>query len=407
VGLGPIRPGRVEAGPRAQGKTPLPRPDLRRPYAPRRRNNPYCAPEPASHRLRRADGLPVWAGPARTLGSMRRPWWSLRLRVLGWTAAGIAAFAALAWFLMFCMPGSSFQGRVPQLDPAGETLRAELEADVTHLASGIGERSIARPKALAMAAEYLDDAFRSCGLTPTRETWTAQGVELANLIAEIPGNRSDQIVIVGAHYDSVTGSPGANDNATGVAALVALARRLAGSHPARTIRFIAFSGEEPPCFQTPDMGSAVHALRCRGRNERVVAMLSLESLGCWRDGAGTQEYPITGLEMILPDRGNFVSFVSDLGARGLVRDSIGAFREAALVPSEGAALPDFVPGVDWSDHASFRRLGYPAVMVTDTAIFRDSAYHQHRDTPDRVDFDRLAHTTQGLVHVVRRLAGVQ
>ena len=176
-------------------------------------------------------------------------------------------------------------------------------------------------------------------------TFVAEDYTCANVIAELRGT-SDEIVILGAHYDTVDESPGADDNASGVAALLALARTFAHTTPRRTIRFVAFANEEPPYFMTEWMGSYQYAQRCHQRGEKVVAMLSLESLGYFRDEAGSQQYPAS-LEHVYPTTANFIAFASNLGSRGLLRDCIDVFRAHATIPSEGGALPEAVPGVAW------------------------------------------------------------
>ncbi len=211
---------------------------------------------------------------------------------------------------------------------------------------------------------------------------------------------------MGAHYDTVLDSPGADDNASGVAALLAIARELASrpQPPARTVRLVAFANEEPPHFQTPRMGSLVYARRARERGDRIVAMLSLESIGYYSDAPGSQRYPLFLLGWIYPSRGDFLAFVGDVGARALVRRAIASFRRHAALPSEGAAVPGFVPGVLWSDHWSFREAGYPAIMVTGTAPFRNPHYHEPSDRPETLDYDRLARATAGLARVIDALA---
>jgi Zn-dependent M28 family amino/carboxypeptidase len=208
-------------------------------------------------------------------------------------------------------------------------------------------------------------------------------------------------VVVGAHYDTVPGSPGADDNASAVAALIELAGMLRGEP--LPIRFVAFANEEVPYFLGTEMGSFVSARRSRERGEKLRAMLSLEMLGYYRDAPGSQSYP-PPLGLFYPDRADFVAFVGDLGARRLVRRSIALFRKHGKMPSEGVAAPSFVPGVTWSDHWSFRSHGYPAVMVTDTAFNRYPHYHLPSDTPEKLDYERLARVTLGLAEVLRELA---
>lgn len=241
------------------------------------------------------------------------------------------------------------------------------------------------------------------GLAVTRQTFLVEGNPCHNLEVERVGTaHPSEIIVVGAHYDSAFGTPGANDNGSGVASLLALARRLRNHQPARTLRLVWFANEEPPHFQGADMGSVRYADRARQRGENIVAMLSLETLGYYSDEPGSQEYPGV-LQAAYPDTGNFIAFVGDTDSRALVHRVLAAFRALTTFPSEGAALPDALPGVGWSDHWAFWRHGYPAVMVTDTAPFRYTHYHTTKDTPDRLDYARLARVVHGIDHVVREL----
>jgi Zn-dependent M28 family amino/carboxypeptidase len=211
----------------------------------------------------------------------------------------------------------------------------------------------------------------------------------------------DALIVVGAHYDTVPGSPGADDNASAVAALIELAALLA---PERLpIRFVAFANEEAPYFMGPEMGSFNSASRSRVNGERLRAMFSLEMLGYYRDTPGTQRYPAL-FRLFYPDRADFIAFVGDLGARSLVRRAVASFRRNAAFPAEGVAAPAFIPGVTWSDHWSFRSQGFPAVMVTDTAFYRYPHYHLPSDTPEKLDYERMAHVTLGLAAMLRDLA---
>jgi Zn-dependent M28 family amino/carboxypeptidase len=202
----------------------------------------------------------------------------------------------------------------------------------------------------------------------------------------------------------VTGAPGANDNGSGVAGVLALARRFAGKPCARTLRFVAFVNEEPGHFQTELMGSWVYARRCKERGDRIAAMVSLETIGCFFHEPGTQSYPAPGLGLCYPTTGNFIAFVGDLSSRKLVRRAIGSFRRGAEFPSEGAALPASIPGIGWSDHWAFWQHGYPAIMVTDTAPFRYPHYHLRSDTPEQLDYDSMSRVIFGLEKVVAELA---
>ena len=223
-----------------------------------------------------------------------------------------------------------------------------------------------------------------------------------NIEAEIHG-ASPEIVLVGAHYDSVFGAPGANDNGTGVAALLALARRFAGKQTQHTLRFVAFVNEEPPYFQTPQMGSLVYAGRCKARGDRIAAMISLETIGYFSDAPRSQKYPVAALGAFYPKVGNFIGIVGNVRSRWLVRRAIAEFRKEGKIPTEGAALPAFIAGVGWSDQWSFWQHGYPGIMITDTAPFRYPHYHEATDTPDKLDYDRFALVVSSAEKLIRSL----
>ncbi len=230
------------------------------------------------------------------------------------------------------------------------------------------------------------------------------GKTCANIEFEIPG-RGPEIIVIGAHYDSVFGSPGANDNGSGVAALLALARRFAARPPgARTLRFVAFTNEEPGHFQTEAMGSWVYASRCRARGDQIAGMISLETVGYFSNAPGSQKFPMLGLKAFYPSAGNFIAFVSNLSSRSLLRRVLRTFRASATLPSEGAALPAAVPGVGWSDHWAFWQHGYPALMITDTAPFRYPHYHARTDTPEKLDYESMARLVSALEKVINDLA---
>jgi Zn-dependent M28 family amino/carboxypeptidase len=209
--------------------------------------------------------------------------------------------------------------------------------------------------------------------------------------------------VIGAHYDSVAGTAGANDNASGVAALLELGRLLKKTKPERTVRLVAFVNEEPPWFQTEEMGSLVYARRAKKRGERIVAMLALETIGCYSDLPKSQHYPAP-FNMFYPDTGNFIAFVGNLRSRSLLRRAIGTFRATTPFPSEGVAAPESISGIGWSDHWSFWQEGYPALMVTDTAPFRYLHYHESEDTPEKLDYERMARVVTGLGRVAMELA---
>lgn len=311
-----------------------------------------------------------------------------------------------AWFSTIWMPGKSYGGSMPPLTQREATLQKVLQQEVEKLSGEIGEHNYSQYQNLVAAVNFLEASLAASGYQVQQQGYQVANQTFYNLEVEIKGtNRSDEIVIIGAHYDSVFGSPGANDNGTGAAAVLELAHAFAGKKTSRTLRFVEFVNEEPPFFWTGNMGSVVYAKRCRDRDEKVVAMLSLETIGYYSNEEGSQEYPFP-LNLFYPSTGNFIGFIGNLASGNLVREAIASFRRHAKYPSEGAALPDKVPGVGWSDQWAFWQQGYPGIMVTDTAPYRYPYYHTSADTPDKVDYERMARVVAGLEGVVADLAGV-
>ncbi|MCX5887331.1 MAG: M28 family peptidase [Proteobacteria bacterium] len=315
----------------------------------------------------------------------------------------LALVCLWGWSSMIRMPGKSYTGSLPPLLPKEAELSQMLREDVEMLAGQIGPRNLYCSQALSQAADFIETRLKESGYTVMRETFACEGKPCRNLIVEVRGTHlPGEIILIGAHYDSAGDSPGANDNATGVAALLALAHTFSKEKPACTLRFVAFTNEEPPFYKSESMGSRVHAKGCRKRKEKVVAMVSLETIGYYSDVKGSQLYP-PPLSPFYPSTGNFIAFVGNLSSRKLLRQVITSFRRNALFPSEGAALPSWIPGVDWSDHWSFWKEDYPAVMITDTAPFRYPEYHSPYDRPDNIDYERLARVVVGIEKVIREL----
>ena len=280
----------------------------------------------------------------------------------------------------------------------------QLRAHVRMLAETIGERNLWRHRALERTADYILGNLEANGYAPRRQTYEVSRLPVSNIDAALAGAlRSVEILVVGAHYDTVNGCPGANDNATGVAAMLELARRFAGHPRPRTIRFAAFVNEEPPFYRTEQMGSLVYARAAKERREQVIGMLSLETIGYYSEAPGSQQYP-TPVALLYPDVGNFIGFVANIQSARLLMKARRAFKRRTPFPLQSAALPDMIPGVGWSDHWAFWEAGYRAMMVTDTAPFRYPWYHTAADTPDKIDYDKLAHVVDGLEAVVDALA---
>ncbi|MGE0384352.1 MAG: M28 family peptidase [Gammaproteobacteria bacterium] len=280
--------------------------------------------------------------------------------------------------------------------PSLADLERRLRMHVDVLAGDIGERNVARPQALHTAAQYIRTQWQALGYDVSVQEYLIDGIACSNLQADpVAAERPDGIHVVGAHYDSARGTPGADDNASGVAALIELSRAFAGCAGARAPRFVAFVNEEQPYHGTAQMGSAVYARAARARGDAVRLMVALEMLGFYDPRAGTQAYP-PGLKWFYPDTADFIACVSDFGSRLELRRFARALRGTCTVPVEHLAAFRWVPGVSWSDHAAFWNAGYPAIMVTDTAFYRNPHYHTANDTPDTLDFGRLARVTDAL-----------
>jgi Zn-dependent M28 family amino/carboxypeptidase len=277
-----------------------------------------------------------------------------------------------------------------------EELARRLRAHVEALAGTIGERNVFRPAGLAAARDHIATTWRAQGYEVGAQEYEAHGVGCANLEASRTGaGRAGEIILLGAHYDSVRGCPGANDNGSGVAALLEIARRFAALTPALTVRFVAFVNEEPPFFMTRRQGSAVYANAARARGDDIRLMVSLETLGYYSDAPGSQRYPPL-FRYFYPDRGNFLGLVSDLRSRRVMRQVAKVFRDRSDFPLQHTATWRWVPGVAWSDHLPFWRQGYRALMATDTAFYRYRYYHTAQDTPDKLAYPAFAQATEAL-----------
>ena len=302
------------------------------------------------------------------------------------------------------MPGKSHAGPLDPLDPYQARLRDNLKAHVEMLAGTIGERNMQHSDALNKAADYIRQTLESREYQVSEDTYDVGGQKLRILYATLPGGKNPtQPFVVGAHYDSVTGSPGANDNASGVAAVLELARILKTDIPGRPIVLAFFPNEEPPYFQTKDMGSLRFARGFHQGIEHFQGMISIETIGYYSDQPGSQKYP-SFISSMYPSTGNFIGFVGDTKSREMLKTAITEFRLKTHFPAEGASLPGSIDGIGWSDHWSFWQIGVPAIMVTDTAPFRYPYYHQASDTPDKLDYDRMARVVLGLKRVVLKLA---
>ena len=298
-------------------------------------------------------------------------------------------------------------GKAPGIEKPAGNAQSTLERHVKKLAEAIGVRDGLHPDAERAAANYIEAEFRSISERVSVQDYEIDGVAHRNLCLEIPGSvHGDEIVVVGAHYDTALGTPGADDNASGVAALIVLAQRFAAeasqSPPQRRLRFVAFSTEEPPYIRTPDMGSYRYAQLCSERGDKIVAMLSIEMIGYFSDEPGTQKGPF-------PQVGNFLLFAGHSGNAQIIREARQTFVAASATPAEVVVLSkDLVVsspmalGANSSDQWSFWHFDYPGFMATDTANWRNPHYHKPSDSPEKLDYRRMVNVVDGLAAVLRR-----
>ncbi|MBI3184531.1 MAG: M28 family peptidase [Myxococcales bacterium] len=287
----------------------------------------------------------------------------------------------------------------PKVHPDEQALRSHVRA----LSEELGPRDYLHPENLDRVAGYIRQRLEGAGAEVSEQTFEVQGRAFRN-VRTLLGPATPERVVVGAHYDSAGPLPGADDNASGVAGLLELARLLAAHPPPIQVELVAYSLEEPPFFRTRMMGSATHASALIREGVRVRAMLSLEMIGCFDDARGSQRFPARVLSLFYPSEGNFIAVVGNLGQASLVRQVKRAMRAASTLPAHSINAPRLVPGIDLSDHASYWNAGFPAVMITDTAFYRNERYHTADDTADRLDYRRMGLVVEGVFAAVHALA---
>jgi len=285
-----------------------------------------------------------------------------------------------------------------------DQLQQNLHGHVYHLAEDIGERNLQHAAALLAAEDYITQTWQQQGFHVERQAYLERDIECANLEITQTGKRhAEQIILIGAHYDTVYGSPGANDNGSGIAVLLELSRLFRLEATNLSVRFVAFVNEEPPFFFSGRQGSHIYAKAIHQRGDDIRLMLALETMGYYSDTPRSQDYPPL-FRYFYPDTGNFISFVTNLGSRRKMLKLAKAFRQVTDFPLEHVATLAFIPGVAWSDHLSFWRQKYKALMVTDTAFYRYPYYHSAEDTAEKLNYPRLAQVCEGLFYALRLLA---
>lgn len=274
-----------------------------------------------------------------------------------------------------------------------------LEGHVRMLSETLVPRDAAHPQRMERAAAYIQQELEIAGAQVARQRFEADGNTYSNVVATLGTDTADCIVI-GAHYDAAGPHPAADDNASGVAGLIELARLLQDAPLERRVLLVAYALEEPPFFRTPLMGSAVHAASLRKNGMSVCLMLSLEMIGYYTDKPGSQRFPVKILRWWYPDAGNFIAVVGRFGGGDSVRRIKRAMRSGSALPVYSINGPEAVPGIDFSDHRNYWSAGYPAAMITDTSFYRNDRYHTAADTADSLDYRRMAMVVQGVYTLV-------
>lgn len=288
-----------------------------------------------------------------------------------------------------------------------DAIRENLRLHVDHLAGLIGPRTSNQPKTIEATTGYIVDRWVEMGFDVERETFVALDNPANNLVVQRAGTkRADEIVLLGAHYDTVPSTPGADDNASAVAVMIEVSRLLKDHVGTRTARYVAFACEEMPYFALDSMGSQHHAREARRRKERITAMLCLEMVGYFRSELGSQLVPPTipsFLHRFFPRRGNFLAAVGNLASWRLVWSFRRGFKRGSRLPLFSIVLPEKVSEIRLSDNSSFWDQNYPALMLTDTSFLRNPHYHQATDLPETLDYKAMTEVTLGVAAAMRRL----
>jgi Zn-dependent M28 family amino/carboxypeptidase len=320
------------------------------------------------------------------------------------TKAALKAVLYPLFWRYVSMPGKSFKGRPVQLTGDQLALQAALTARIEALSTTIGIRHHNHGSSLSTAATHIQTSFEELGFKPFVQQFEFKGTPMHNIGVIIPGrNKAAKWVVAGAHYDTVPTTPGADDNASGVAALLELAKRLKDTNPERTICLCAYANEEHNGGAWENMGSYAHARSLKEQGIEVEGMISLEMLGYFSQEEGSQKYPFP-FNLFYPTKGNFIGFVANTDSADFVRYCIEQFRLVATVPSEGTAAPEKFGDIGRSDHWAFWRHGWPAFMLTDTSNFRTPYVHTMQDTIDTLDLDSMTRVVVGIEAVILKLA---
>ncbi len=275
-----------------------------------------------------------------------------------------------------------------------------LKAHVEIISKKLFPRNYKEITNLNSCAEYIAKNFAEAGAEIQRQEFTVEGNAYVNVIGRF-GKGQPEKIIVGAHYDAVQGTPGADDNASGVAGLIELSYLIGKAHLNKGIELVAYSLEEPPFFGTDMMGSVEHASSIR--SERIKGVIVLEMIGYYNETWGSQSYPMPLLNFIYPNRGNFIGIVGKTDQKEFTKKIKIGMKGTTDLPVYSINAPESVPGIDFSDHRNYWPYGLNAVMITDTAFYRNKEYHKIGDTLDRLDYNRMSKVVVGVFEAIRKL----
>ncbi len=335
----------------------------------------------------------------------------MRSRILRLIVAVIVLLVGLSsisyWYMIKCEGQWSGAPAELRMVDLGE-IRKALEADVAFLQS-LGPRNSENDtaySALRTSEEWTFKRWSSQGYNVKRQLFTVKGRQYANLEIEFPGRLApNEIIIISAQYDTLPDSPGANNNATGMAILMYLSEILRNYTPDRTLRLVAFVNEEDPFFDTEMMGSYLYAKRSRESHEDIRAMLSMDSLGIYKTELNSQRLPFP-FSLFYPTKGNFLAFIGDFSSRSSMIIATRGFKKGSAFSIKAGVVPSWVEGAGWSDHLSFWKFGYPGIQVTDTGGFRSPYHTTKEDTMEKIDFEALARISVGIYYSILELTKV-
>jgi Zn-dependent M28 family amino/carboxypeptidase len=308
----------------------------------------------------------------------------------------------LTYSLLKVKSTSSVSVKRPDTTLIGHALK--LHRHIKYLTVDIGSRSAYEYDKIEETKEYIVDCLKAFGYVPSLQTFTYSNKKYSNIIVSRNGVKlPDETVIIGAHYDTAYGTPGADENASAVATLLEIARALKDFSPDRTLKLIFFVVEEPPIFKSEQMGSYIYARKAKAENENITSMVCLEMLGYYTNEKNGQSYPLPMMSRFYPSTPNFIAIIGNLNSRNLVEKVNNSLKATSRIRVETLSMLSSIPGVVFSDHQSFWKMGFPAIMVTDTAFFRNPNYHTVADTIDTLDFDKMSDLLKGLIQTAKDL----